>query len=218
MQKKNKSGSIFIEGMEDFIEANLVKRPYIFMEEFEKSARSRKIPILSAASGSVLAHLVKSVSPKRILEIGTGPGYSLLWLLSAVHDCEIITIDRNREFQIEAANLLQQIQQPIQVKFANEDALTFLNENLKQLNLFDLVFVDCDKILYPEILHILLNSAIKNFIFDNTLWHGRILKKENLTPSDLAIKEFWQILKGSKREWTLFPAGDGLVFSGENFL
>src|ERR1700674_2979628 len=54
------------------------------LEEMLKTGRAEGVPIVSPASGRLLRVLVTAVAPKRILEIGTGIGFSTLWMGSAL--------------------------------------------------------------------------------------------------------------------------------------
>ena len=199
--------------MEDFINAR-VARPFACMAEIEQQALAEKVPIVSPATGSVLSWIARSIRPARILELGCGPGYSLLWMLSALDQVRVVTIDRNPLLLQQARENLQKIDQgQREVELRQDMVMEFLHANINSLNDFDFIFVDCDKILYPEILLLLLKKYQNSFVFDNTLWHGRILDENNMLPSDNAVREFWSRLQQSNRQWTLFPVGDGLLFA-----
>jgi len=214
MKDRGKNKSIFIEGFEQFIDSELVEMPFPFMREMEKDCRSRKVPVVSMATGAVIAQLIKLIQPKKILEIGTGPGFSLLWMLSALESGQIVSLDRNQELLEEAQKYISKVKKKeVQVELLHKYAIEYLNQNLQQLNEFDLVFVDCDKILYPDILKILMEHYNNRFLFDNVLWHGRISDPANTLPSDNAVRQFWTQLKNGQRKWTLFPSGDGLLLS-----
>ena len=214
MKDRGKNKSIFVEGFEDYIDSQIVEIPFPFMKEMELDCRGRKIPIVSPATGALIAGLVNLLQPSRVLEIGTGPGYSTLWMASGLDCCHITSIDRNAELLAEAASYLQKADLgKVEIELQQRYALEYLQENLHKLDQFDLIFVDCDKILYPKIVTLLLENYHNQFLFDNVLWHGRIANPDNRLPSDNAVREFWQKIKDSKRKWTLFPSGDGLLFA-----
>jgi predicted O-methyltransferase YrrM len=78
---------------------------------------------------------------------------------------------------------------------------------------FEFVFVDCDKICYPELLS-LLSLKLKPgsvLVFDNVLWHGRLQKDIHTRPSDHSIQTFWDLVLTNFSNRTLFPVGDGLL-------
>ena len=204
--------SIYIEGLETYINENLIQRPFPIMNEMEVFALENKIPILSPATGAILKFLVTLNKPKKILELGTGLGYSTAWMLSSELELEIDTFDRNAREQKSAESFLQKIQNQNQkVHYLNKHCLEYLNTS-KQLD-YELVFIDCDKICYPEILNNLKEKTKPGtiWIFDNVLWHGRLDETRHTKPSDKAIQEFWKLVLSQNQKYTLFPAGDGLL-------
>ena len=75
--------SIYKEGLEAYINDNLILRPFPIFREMEAFALENKIPILSPAAGSILQLLFSLHKPMRVLELGTGLGYSTAWMLSS---------------------------------------------------------------------------------------------------------------------------------------
>jgi caffeoyl-CoA O-methyltransferase len=204
--------SIYIDGFESFIDEKLVKRPFPIMQEMEIFAKENKIPIVSLAAGSILKFLITALRPQKILELGTGLGYSTTWMLSSGIPLEIDTIDRNAKELNSANTFIEKIRDGNQiVNLLNLHCIEFI-KNSEDLTKYDFVFIDCDKICYPEILEILLEKKQKlaYLLFDNVLWHGRLDRELYSKPSDRAMQEFWQILENKSISNTLFPAGDGL--------
>ncbi|TGN03360.1 O-methyltransferase [Leptospira dzoumogneensis] len=216
---KQKYGtSIYKEGLEDWIHSELVKRPYDWLEDLEKKAAQDRFPVLTPASGAVLAFLASSWDPDFVLELGTGYGISLFWLISAVRkNTKIQTVDREAEFIQVAKEFFAKLEpNSDRVEFTNADCSEIAKEFLEpsSLDRKELMFVDCDKIRYPEILEMILEKGkTRNLrvIYDNVLWHGRIADPENQAPSDQAVRKLWSLTKNSKIEYTLFPVGDGIL-------
>ncbi len=204
--------SIYIDGFENHINENLITRPFPIMREMEIFAEKNKIPILSPAAGSILKFLIKVYQPQKILELGTGLGYSTAWMLSSEISLEIDTLDRNAKELKSAESFLNQIKAPSQsINLKQSNCVEFLKQT-DDLLAYDFIFVDCDKICYPDILNLLLAKVQSEAIllFDNVLWHGRLDETVYTKPSDRAIQEFWYLLKEKGIPYTLFPAGDGL--------
>ncbi|MCW7472754.1 methyltransferase [Leptospira levettii] len=207
--------SIFIEGLEPFIDTDLVCKPSPVFSEMEAYAKEKNIPIVTAATGGVLSHLVSFLKPKTILELGTGLGYSTLWMFYGSKSSKIVTVDRHEE----QAKLLEVYAEKMGVKDQMDvtrvtgSVLEALEEEMFWIDT-DFYFVDCDKITYPKIFQTLWPKAKKgsSFVFDNVLWHGRVLHPDPKKPSDMAVMELWNAVKSQVSDYTLFPVGDGLLF------
>lgn len=210
-----KRQSIYTEGLEEYINSELIPRPFRVFDEMEKTALQENFPILSPMAGQVLSFLVKEFSPKNILEIGTGFGYSLLWMLSSgVQFKKILTMDRSPEsIQYAKRFINREISDTTNIEFLNDWAVEYLEKNPGTLKDSDFIFVDCDKVCYPDLLGQLEQNCNQGsaIVFDNVLWHGRILDNSLKKPSDIAIRSFWAGVKKSALKSTLFPVGDGLL-------
>lgn len=205
--------SIFREGLEDWINQNLVSRAHPILEEIESKAKVESIPILSPTSGAILKFLIEVFQPKRILELGTGLGYSTCWMLLSKLELQIDTIDRNPDCLKEAKEFISKIIQPNQnVNYLKTHGLLYLR-NQTSFETYDFIFIDFDKITYPELLEIFLEHGKKDakILFDNVLWHGQLNPEIHTRPSDLAIQKLWRLVREKNLNTTLFPAGDGLL-------
>ncbi|TGK07941.1 O-methyltransferase [Leptospira semungkisensis] len=210
--------SIYKEGLEDWIHSELVQRPFPWLKELEEKALQDRFPVLSPASGSVLAFLVSSWKPEYILELGTGYGISLFWTISALSSfAKITTVDREPQFIEITKSFLPKIgSNSFDLEFREGECLDilqeFLNSPVTQSREF--LFVDCDKIRYPEVLEKILSQGRDRKLrvaFDNVLWHGRIADPSNQAPSDQAVRKVWSMIQDSKLSYTLFPVGDGIL-------
>lgn len=206
--------SIYIDNLEEFINENLIERPSSIFLEMEKFGLENRIPILSPGAGSVLKFLIETNRPSKVLELGTGLGYSTAWMLASGLPLEITTIDRNDRELNSAKSFLDRILLPEQnVNYIHRWCVEYLKE-IPDINDFSLIFIDCDKVAYPEILEYLIAEKKPGLkiIFDNVLWHGRLDEVLHTKPSDRAVQDFWKIIKSSSwKTKVLFPAGDGLI-------
>ncbi|TGK29010.1 O-methyltransferase [Leptospira gomenensis] len=208
--------SVFREGLEEKIDDDLVVRPISILYEMENDAAKEGVPVLTPASGSVLKFLVEAEQPDEILELGTGYGISLFWMACGLKKtAKIVSLEREIFYIAKVRSYLEK--HPfgdLDVHLIKTHCLQFLKEseeNEKTSWSGKFVFIDCDKVLYPEIFRILSRLKPAVAVFDNVLWHGRIFESDRQAPSDLAVREFWDELKRSGFSHTLFPVGDGLL-------
>lgn len=208
--------SIYIPELESFIDSTLVYKPNSVFSEMENYAKEKNIPIVTAATGAVLSHLLSLLKPNQVLELGTGLGYSTLWMATGSPGTQFVTVDRH---EAQAALLDEYakkmgIWEQIHVKRVTASVMEYLKEQTEEWKNSDLFFVDCDKITYLDIFRILWRSANPGacFLFDNMLWHGRVLHPDPKKPSDLAVMALWDEVKSQVSHYTLYPVGDGLLF------
>ena len=207
--------ALFPEKISSYLSENFLQRPYPVLLEMEEYAKSHKIPILSPLAGPIVRECIQRFQPKKILELGTAIGYSTLWMLSAMaRDAQITSVDREIEAQEKAKQYFGKAKiLPEQVSLVTSDAVLYLQESLPKER-YDFIFVDCDKIRYPAIWEIISQSSNQRgsaLLYDNALWHGRILPEEFTRPSDRAVQELWQAVKRSSYPSTLYTNGDGLL-------
>ncbi|NBU98564.1 MAG: hypothetical protein EBS19_10210, partial [Spirochaetia bacterium] len=189
--------SIYEDNLELYIHKNLTNRPDILFDELEELALNMRVPILSPATGEVLKYIIEKERPSKVLELGTGIGYSILWMLSSRVSVSIESWERNPVCIATAENYIK--------KYISNNQ----NINLKNLHIldecrkrdsfkeFDLIFIDCDKICYPELIETIPFKMKKDslILIDNVLWHGRIISDIHNKPSDKAIQKLWEIVR-----------------------
>ncbi len=229
IKKFKKTGSIFIPGLEAYINENLIQRPHPIFYELEKYAEESGIPILSPMAGASLAAWVRFHKPRSILELGTGAGYSLHWILAfSQSGLKIRTYERNGRLLEEVRKFWDRS------PYKNKAVVDFRNESIPEdpsqmgwnLSEYDLVFVDLDKVVYPGVFcnwkdscQMLNKLSVRTsdtkllgtraILFDNALWHGRLLSPEK--KSDKSILTLWEDVKNSGLFYELNPSGDGIL-------
>jgi len=205
--------SIYISNLEEYIQDTFTNRPSPLFLEVEKHAIQTRVPILTPATGEVLQYIISQEKPSTILELGTGIGYSILWMLSTNLPLKIVSWERNKTCIQDASLFVESyIQKDQSVILENLHILDTV-KNKTSFQEFDFVFVDCDKICYPELLSLLsIKMKPKSvLVFDNVLWHGRLHKHIHTRPSDHSIQTFWEKVLTNFGNRTLFPVGDGLL-------
>jgi caffeoyl-CoA O-methyltransferase len=216
--KHKREKSIYIDGLENYIHTHLIQRPFPELPEAENYAKENFIPTLPPSTGEVLSFLVKTYSPKNILELGTGLGCSILWMLSGLENpVKITTIDRDIKAIEKAKTYIDEVLKKTNIEkhtviYNHSPIMEFLY-SYKEMESHDFLFVDCDKIHYAEIFLLFKEKLARGsyMVFDNTLWHGRIADPAYRSPSDISVRKLWELVKASGLKHTLFTNGDGLL-------
>ena len=184
-------------------------------DELEK----RNIAIqIGAEEGRLLQLLIALHSAKTIVEIGTLAGYSTIWMARALpQDGHIYTINKDPEHVQLAESFFAKCECRTRITQLAGDAHDVLLTLSKQ-GQFDMVFIDADKISYPDY----LDWAEKNIrrggliIADNTLLGGLAIEK---TPPEGYAPTTWQNMRifnerlAEKTQYnaTMIPTREGLT-------
>ena len=185
------------------------------LEEIEKFAQENKVPILLPVSARLLYLFVKFLKPEKILEFGTGIGYSTLIMHHASPSSEIITVDSNKVRLNVAKEFFKEAKADI--KIVEEDARSCISRFFKENLRFDFVFVDIQKAEYftliPSIYSILKEKFV--VVFDNALFRGYVCGKNYDKRYERTVKLLKKFLDFSKKlpkvETFLIPVGDGFL-------
>ena len=142
------------------------------LEEIDKYCIDNSIPNVDEQVGKLFSILVKTSGAKNILEIGTGVGYSTIWLALAARENKgkVLTIERNsnhasiaREY-FKKANLKN-------INLLNGEALVLL-QNIDEK--FDFVFIDATKDEYIYYIKLISTKLVKPalIVADNAISHA----------------------------------------------
>jgi len=182
------------------------------LAEMEKIGAERDFPIVGPQVGRLLEVVARACGARRILELGSGFGYSAFWFLRAVGPEGIVILTEGSEERArEAENFLTL------GGFAGRFRIEVGNGLDVAASLegpFDIVFCDIDKHDYPKALPIArrLLRVGGLFITDNMLWDGKVLAP---APDDLTTRgviELTQALYASPDfATTLVPLRDGVT-------
>ncbi|MBI5044423.1 MAG: class I SAM-dependent methyltransferase [Candidatus Levybacteria bacterium] len=113
-----------------------------FPDVFQECIKHRSSHLCGAypyASGEILSPLSKAISARKILEVGTGLGYSTLCLLESNPLGEIVTIDQDATHVATAKKIWEQHGYEKQITTYVEKAEDVLSRLSEQ---FDLIFFD----------------------------------------------------------------------------
>lgn len=163
--------------------------------------------------GRILKMFCRMLRPCRVLEIGTYTGYATLCLAEGLESGGVIhTIEINDEMEDFIRKYLDRSPHKDKIKLHFGDAI----EIIPQLGeMFDLVFIDADKRLYPEYYDLVFPMVRPGglILADNTLWDGKVI--EEVLPADKQTQGILifndKIKQDDRVEKVILPLRDGLT-------
>lgn len=183
------------------------------LREMEALAESRRFPIVGPLVGRLLALLALAVGARRVLELGSGYGYSAYWFARALGpEGEIVCTEYSHDNARLAREFLARGKVRPRVEFEVGDALELVDRHPGP---FDLIFMDIDKALYPKAFPKLLPRLRSGglLVTDNMLWRGAVLHPAE-DDATRGIQTYTRLLYGSDDLFTiLLPLRDGVSVS-----
>lgn len=165
--------------IETYMEERLRRFDEPVLLEMEALADERDFPIVGRNVGVTLEVLARSVGARRIMELGSGFGYSAYWHGRAVGpEGEVHATDGDPENAAKAADFLQRAGLADRVRFHVGDAVT----EMERLDgPFDVVFSDIDKDGYPAAWRAASERVRPGglYVCDNVLWYGRVAVEDH---------------------------------------
>jgi predicted O-methyltransferase YrrM len=184
------------------------------LREMELVAHERNFPIVGPQVGRLLAVLARASGARRVLELGSGFGYSAYWFARAIGEGgEVVLSERSTERADEAREYLTRGGLIDRVRIEIGDALEVLDRVGGE---FDIVFNDIDKERYADVLEPAA-AALRHggvLICDNMLWYGTVLDEDNQDPTTAGVRALTRALHESPDfETVLLPVRDGVTVS-----
>jgi caffeoyl-CoA O-methyltransferase len=183
------------------------------LEQMERFAEEHDQPIADAEVAQLMRVLVRARTPRRMLEVGTNIGYSVVVIgRECDEDAVIETIEISHETLMTAKNFVGEAQLKCRVVFHEGAALEVIP---RLTGPFDFVFIDCVKTEYGDYLDALLPKLERRAIIvcDNLLWGGKVADGVH-DPSTDALRQFNGRLMNDPRLITSIVAlGDGTGIS-----
>jgi caffeoyl-CoA O-methyltransferase len=183
------------------------------LREMGQYGLERDFPIIGPQVGRLVNMLARSINAKRVLELGSGFGYSAMWFALAVGmGGQIVmtegsheNLDRARGY-FERAGLLGRIELNV------GDALEIAE---RVTGPFDIVFCDIDKHDYPKALPIAREKLRLGgyFICDNMLRRGTVLSPGGDLDTLGILELTRQLMKATDFVTTILPVRDGVSLS-----
>jgi len=156
----------------------------------EALAERRRFPIVGRHTGALLGLLARSLGARRVIELGSGYGYSALWFARALpQDGKVICTDLSADNRDLALGYFKAAGLEPRVEFKVGNGLDIARE---QAPGFDIVFNDIDKEQYPAAVEVAVRLLRPGglFITDNTLWRGKVADEGPGDKPTEAVREF----------------------------
>ncbi|MGA2379556.1 MAG: O-methyltransferase [Spirochaetia bacterium] len=192
--------------------AGLWASPDPVLAAMEALAERRRFPIVGRHTGALLALLARCIGARRVLELGSGYGYSALWFARALpEDGKVICSDLSEDNRDLAMGYFRTAGLESRIDYRVGEGLSIARQ---QSPGFDIVFNDIDKEDYPasvEVVVPLLRSG-GLFITDNTLWYGKVAEDGRGDKTTEAVRAFNKLVfSRSDLESVIFPIRDGVT-------
>lgn len=195
-----------------YLEHNTPSRPPM-LREMEQFAADNDFPIIGPLVGRFLFQMALTTKARKILELGSGYGYSAFWFSLATKSKGHITMtDGDRKNKTRAFDYFKKAGLQSQFDYKVGNALKIIQ---KLDGPYDIILNDIDKVDYPKTIDLVAPRLRKGglFITDNILWSGRVLEKKK-DKKTAAIVEFTEKLyKDSRFFTTVMPIRDGIAVS-----
>jgi predicted O-methyltransferase YrrM len=202
----------------DYFQQVSIREPDVLMRLREET---RHLPSarmqISPEQGQFMALLLRLISARNCLEVGTFTGYSaLVCALALPEDGELVTLDLSREWTSVAERYWADAGVADRIGLQLGPA----GESLRRLRrqgrdgTFDFMFIDADKTGYADYVeqgfHLVRTGGL--IAIDNVLWSGRVADPADRDPDTQALRELNEQLKGDERfDLSMVPVGDGLT-------
>ena len=197
--------------IESYMRGRLDRYDEPVLLEMEAEAAELGFPIVGRNVGVTLEVLARSVGAVRIVELGSGYGYSGYWHARAVgSNGEIHLTDGDPENARKAESYLGRAGLWDRVTFHVGDAVTSLNALDGD---FDVVYDDIDKVGYPDAWRAARERIRVGglYVCDNVLWSGRVLDDDPAETTSAILEHNRLIADDERFISTIVPTRDGVV-------
>jgi len=181
----------------------------------ETRAREHGFPIVGRATGRFLELMARSVGARRVLELGSGYGYSAYWFARAVGpEGEVICTDGDQNNADLAERYLRDAGLWNRVRYRVGDALSGLAAEPGE---FDVIYCDVDKLGYPDCWAAARDRIRVGglWLCDNVIWSGHVATgtdRDGLPGWTAPIRQHNQLVAGDPRYvGSLIPIRDGVM-------
>jgi predicted O-methyltransferase YrrM len=209
---KDRADAILQRAQAQYLDAILPPRDAL-LGRIEEYARENGQPIADPEVAQLMRVLLGVKRPKRVLEVGTNIGYSVIVMGRELDaDAMLETIEIDPGTLNVARGFVKEAELRCSVVFHRGAALEVI-AGLE--GVFDFVFIDCVKTEYEQYLDGILPRMKSGgvIVCDNLLWKGQVASGVRDASTD-ALRAFNQRIATDERLLTtILPVGDGTGIS-----
>ena len=201
------------EEIESYCKSYSLKDTLLLQELTKTTWNSEEIPQMLSGSlvGGLLQTLIRISGAVNVLEIGMFTGYSALKMAEALPQNGTLDTCELMDKHIKTATeWFKKSKNGFKITIHKGPAIQSL-EKMKGL-LFDMVFIDADKVNYPKYHKIALKLLKIGGIgvLDNMLWSGKVI--DPLDKESIALRETAELIINNDRlSPLLLPVRDGVM-------
>ena len=200
-------------------EKGMEEHPALTELRLETAKLPQSMMQICPEQGALMANLIRLMSAKKTIEIGTFTGYSTLAVALALpEEGEIIACDISEEWTALGKKKWEQAGVAHKINLRLAPAVDTLDALLAdgQERSFDFAFIDADKANYPAYYKKSLKLVRKGGVIaiDNVLWGGSVIDSERNDEDTKAIRKLNEFIANDKRvSLSMVPIGDGLTLA-----
>ncbi|MGZ6544920.1 MAG: O-methyltransferase [Actinomycetota bacterium] len=179
--------------------------------EMEAEAAERDFPIVGRNVGVTLEVLARSVGARRVIELGSGFGYSGYWHARAVGPGgELHLTDGDPENERKARDYLGRAGLWDPIRYHVGDAVRSLQALDGE---FDVIYDDIDKEGYPDAWRVARERIRIGGLYacDNVLWSGRVVDEAPDARTKAILEHNALIADDERYVSTIVPTRDGVL-------
>ena len=169
--------------------------------------------------GALMANLVRLISAKKAIEVGTFTGYSALAVALALpEDGYLLACDISEEFTSIGKPYWEEAGVSENIDLQRAPAIETLKSKIEdgESNTYDFAFIDADKINYLNYYELCLDLIRPGGVIaiDNVLWGGSVIDSARTDDDTKAIREINDFIVSDKRvNISMIPVGDGVTLA-----
>ena len=198
-----------LDRIHEYLEEITPDRPPV-LAELEAYAAEHGFPIIGPLVGRFLYQLALTMGARRVLELGSGFGYSAYWFSLAMGAAgEIVMTDTDEANRERALEMFARAGLESRFDFRLGEAL---QTAAGLAGPFDVILNDIDKEDYPrtidEAARLLRPGGV--FVTDNVIWDGKVLKTERDDATEAIVRFTRQLYSDRRFFTTVLPLRDGI--------